>query len=218
MRGVDPFGHLSTPSEFRCIVADPPWQTDDHYGRRGARAKYKTLPLEKIQWHYPYRELVMAPRNCVLFLWRLSSMQPEALALIESWGFVVKSELVWEKVTKHGKPHFGNGHYVRAAHETCLIATRGRVQVKHHSQRSRFSARVGRHSEKPDEFYRIVERLVPGPRLELFARRERPGWVCLGNQLPKLRLVTPSTLTPPPMAAVHPTLQNMRAASRRRAS
>lgn len=201
MRGVDPHGLLNSPAQFRCIVADPPWQTDDEYGPRGARAKYKTLPLAKIQWHYPYRELVMAPRHCVLFLWRLSAMQSEALALIESWGFIPKSELVWEKITKNGKPHFGTGRIVRGAHETCIIATRGRVQVKHHSQRSRFSARVGRHSEKPEAFYRIVENLVPGPRLELFSRCERPGWVCLGNELPRLAQRETTLAAPVPLMA-----------------
>jgi N6-adenosine-specific RNA methylase IME4 len=39
----------------------------------------------------------------------------------------------------------------------------------------------GRHSEKPEEVYNRIERLVDGPYLELFARRERPGWTCLGH-------------------------------------
>lgn len=45
------------------------------------------------------------------------------------------------------------------------------------------SAPVGRHSEKPDAFYSIVEKLFAGPRLDLFARKHRPGWTCLGNEV-----------------------------------
>ena len=43
---------------------------------------------------------------------------------------------------------------------------------------------VREHSEKPDEVYRRIERLYPGPYLELFARKEREGWTTWGNELP----------------------------------
>jgi N6-adenosine-specific RNA methylase IME4 len=42
-----------------------------------------------------------------------------------------------------------------------------------------------RHSEKPDAVMLALEKLFgPVRRLELFARRHRPGWTCWGNQLP----------------------------------
>jgi N6-adenosine-specific RNA methylase IME4 len=166
-----------------CFVVDPPWRFSDKLGRRGAAANYDTLTVEQIQTHCPYRVMVMQPRNAVLFLWRVSSMQREALDVLDGWGFTLKSELVWEKTTRGGKDHFGMGYIVRAAHETCLIATRGHVAVKHHSQRSRFRAPVGRHSEKPDVFYGLVEQLVHGPYVELFSRKVREGWLCMGNEL-----------------------------------
>ena len=40
------------------------------------------------------------------------------------------------------------------------------------------------HSAKPGEFYDLVETVSPGPRLELFARRARPGWDAWGDQAP----------------------------------
>lgn len=165
------------------IVADPPWQFSDKLGKRGARANYRTLTVEQIKWHCPYREIVRRDRDAVLLLWRVASMQSEALELAESWGFRVKSEIVWEKKTTRGNDHFGMGHYVRAAHETCLLCTRGHVKPKSHSVRSRFAAPVGRHSEKPTAFFELVETLFDGPYIELFARRQRAGWVCLGNEL-----------------------------------
>jgi N6-adenosine-specific RNA methylase IME4 len=38
------------------------------------------------------------------------------------------------------------------------------------------------HSRKPEEAYRRIERLLPGPYLELFARQSQPGWDGFGNQ------------------------------------
>ena len=47
-------------------------------------------------------------------------------------------------------------------------------------------APIGEHSVKPDEVYRRIERLYPGPYLELFARKQRPNWMCWGDELPPL--------------------------------
>jgi hypothetical protein len=38
------------------------------------------------------------------------------------------------------------------------------------------------HSAKPEAFLDLVEQLSPGPRLELFARRQRLGWDTWGNE------------------------------------
>jgi N6-adenosine-specific RNA methylase IME4 len=59
--------------------------------------------------------------------------------------------------------------------------------TRSHSVRSTFTAIAGRHSEKPAEFYNLVEALRDGPYLELFARERRPGWTCIGDQLPNVR-------------------------------
>jgi N6-adenosine-specific RNA methylase IME4 len=151
------------------------------------------MSVEDICGCLPFFRINPAP-DAVLFLWRLASMQEEALAVIKAWGFSLKSEIVWEKKTAHGKDHFGMGRFVRAAHETCLIAERGRCKPAHRSQRSRFAAPVptnahGRpiHSAKPEAFYEIVRAMYPdGPRVELFARRAREGFTCLGNEVGKL--------------------------------
>jgi N6-adenosine-specific RNA methylase IME4 len=47
-----------------------------------------------------------------------------------------------------------------------------------------FEAPVGRHSQKPEAFYGLVEQLADGPYAELFARRRRENWTCFGNELP----------------------------------
>jgi N6-adenosine-specific RNA methylase IME4 len=77
----------------------------------------------------------------------------------------------------------GMGHSVRMAHEVCLIAKRGRpTRNSPLNVPSVFFAPRGEHSAKPEAFYDLVERFAPGPYVELFARRQRKGWVCLGDE------------------------------------
>lgn len=45
-----------------------------------------------------------------------------------------------------------------------------------------FTWNRGEHSAKPDAFLDLVENISPGPRIELFARRQRLGWDTWGNQ------------------------------------
>lgn len=171
---------MSFPT-FRVLVADPPWSFGDKLPgkNRGAAKNYSVLSVEGICRF----ELPPLARDAWLFLWRVSSQVEEAYRVVRAWGFVPKSEIVWEKVTSGGKAHFGMGRYVRASHETCIVATRGRVKPLSRSVRSRFAAPTGEHSEKPAAFYAIVESLAAGPYVELFARRQRQGWTCLGDEL-----------------------------------
>jgi len=40
------------------------------------------------------------------------------------------------------------------------------------------------HSRKPDEVHELIERMYPElPKLELFARKARPGWDVWGNEV-----------------------------------
>lgn len=181
---------------FKLVVADPPWAFGDKLpGKsRGAAKNYSTMKFDQICRYL--RDAALGDKiadDAVLLLWRVSAMPTEALAVCTAWGFTPKSEMVWVKQTSRGSPrdavddplHFGMGRYVRGSHETCLIATRGKVAglVKNHSTRSVFFAPVGKHSAKPGEFYRIAEKLFEGPRLELFARKRRDGWEQIGDEL-----------------------------------
>lgn len=161
----------------RVLVADPPWTFGDALGKRGAAANYSLLSLRDILRF----ELPPLADDAYLFLWRVSALGEEAYRVARAWGFTPKAEIVWMKQTATGKRWFGMGHHVRNEHETCLVATRGKPQPKVRNVCSTFMAPVGRHSEKPDAFYALVEEFAHGPYVELFARRRRAGWTCLGN-------------------------------------
>lgn len=117
---------------FDVVSADPPWAPDDALGARGAEANYNVMSVDDLC------RLVL-PRvadDALLFLWRLSSMVEEAYRVVRAWGFTPKTEIVWRKTTKLGKRHFGMGHYVRAEHETCVVAARGKNITAVHDVRS----------------------------------------------------------------------------------
>lgn len=180
---------------FRVLAADPPWAFGDKLPGtgRGAAKNYAVLSLEQI-CAYPLPPL--AP-DALLFLWRVSSQVEEAYRVARAWGFEPKTEIVWLKRTSTGKRWFGMGRYVRAEHETCIVARRGRPVVVAKNVRSTFEAPAGRHSEKPETFYReIVERLTGGPYVELFGRRPRAGWTVIGDELrpPAVTMVAPGKL------------------------
>lgn len=181
---------LRTQAPARVLLADPPWRFSDPLpgDGRGAAKNYRTMSVEAIM-RFP---LPAFEQDAILFLWKVASMPQEALDVVRCWGFRIKSEIIWEKLGKGGKPHLGMGHYVRGAHETCLVATRGKFKVADRSVRSRFEAKVpvddqGQyiHSAKPPEMYEIIEKLSGrGPYVELFSRGFRPGWTSFGDQLP----------------------------------
>lgn len=178
---------------FRVVVADCPWSFSDGLpGKsRGAAKNYRTMTQAAIESYLRDTGLdqQIAP-DALLFLWRVSAMVPEVYAVARAWGFVPKAEIVWVKTERSGVRHFGMGHYVRNSHECCVIARRGNAKVQSRSVKSVFEAPIGLHSQKPEAFYRIVERLAEGPYLELFARRHRPGWTGVGDELPEITAAT----------------------------
>lgn len=121
---------------FSVIVADPPWRFEDNLpgATRGAARNYNTLSVEEL-CKFPLPEL---NPNCTLFLWRVASMQYEALEVIKAWNFTLKTEIVWLKRTVNGLRHFGMGRTVRAEHETCLVGVRGKHVTLDLSVRSTF--------------------------------------------------------------------------------
>jgi N6-adenosine-specific RNA methylase IME4 len=173
----------------RILVADPPWKFSDKLpgGKRGAEKHYRCMTVSEIM----RTPLPPIHENAVLFLWRVSSMVEEAYQVVRAWDFTPKSEIVWNKTGADGtKDRIGMGRIVRGSHETCVVATRGKpIETASKRERTSFRAPLGQHSEKPEEFYQIVERLYPlelwrEAHVELFARKRRNGWIQLGDQLP----------------------------------
>lgn len=161
---------------FKTILADPPWDANQT-GDRGASRHYPLLSLRRIR-ALPVSDLAEADAH--LWLWVTNSTLREGYEVAEAWGFTVRSPLTWIKF------RLGLGAYLRNASEHLLFATRGNAPVRFRSQPTWINAPVQEHSRKPEEIFSIVERVSPGPYLELFARRRPPStanWSVWGNEV-----------------------------------
>lgn len=161
---------------FSTIYADPPWQYNNTSSRGAAEAHYRTMPVDAI-CEEPVRSLT-AP-NAHLHLWTTNAFLFEAFEVIQAWGFVYKSCLIWVK------PQLGMGNYWRVSHEFLLLGVRGNLPFNDHKIRSWQVSRRTMHSRKPFLFRGLIEQVSPGPYLELYGREEQPnsGWTVYGNQV-----------------------------------
>lgn len=170
--------------KYSVIYADPPWSFDVWSGAgkdRAAENHYPTMTQEQIE---ALQVGQLAADDCALFLWAVMPQLPEALRVIEAWGFQYKTcAFVWVKQTRDQERFAtGMGYWTRANAELCLLATRGAPVRLNADVHQVVSAPRLEHSKKPDEIVERIERLVPGPYIELFARQCRTGWDSWGNQ------------------------------------
>lgn len=141
--------------------------------------------------HYPTSEtndIVLRPvgtiaaEDCVLFLWATAPMLKAALRVMEGWGFDYKTHFVW------AKDRAGTGYWNRNRHELLLVGVKGGPPAPAMGTQwdSLIAAPLGAHSEKPDAFAELIETTFPNlPKIELNARRARPGWDVWGFEAPE---------------------------------
>ena len=171
---------------YSIIYADPPWTYEKSGGVKNSRGMakqhYKTMSLDEIM-ALPVQDI--AADNCALFLWATIPKFPEALRVIEAWGFsYFGGAFVWVKRNPSGKDALGMGYWTRANPEICILAFRGRMKPQRHDIRQLLYAPARKHSEKPQEAReRIVALVGDLPRIELFAREKVPGWDCWGDEV-----------------------------------
>jgi N6-adenosine-specific RNA methylase IME4 len=172
---------------YQLIYADPPWhfRVRSRKGEgRSAKNHYSVMSLDDIA-ALPVSKI--AAKDSILLLWAIDPMLDVAFNIIKAWDFKFKTVgFYWVKENIKSAGYFtGLGYYTRANPEQCLLATRGTgLKRKDRSVRRLIVAPRGRHSEKPIEAYRRIERLFGKvSRLELFARQRRAGWDAFGNEV-----------------------------------
>ena len=163
-------------AKFSAVYADPPWPYANTAARGAAENHYRTMTLEAIRNE---RVKELAADQAHLHLWTTNAFLREAFDVIRAWGFRYKSCLVWIK------PQLGMGNYWRVSHEYLLLGVRGNLPFRDRTRRSWLMARRTVHSRKPYAFRELIERVSPGPYLELYGREEQPnsGWTVYGNQV-----------------------------------
>ena len=161
------------PGGFATILVDPPWplQSGEKHYRTMSLARITALPVGSL-----------AARDAHLWLWTTNALLPKAYEVAEAWGFTVRSPLTWVKF----RLGLGGRYQLRNATEQLLFCTRGRAPLGSRSQPTWFNAPVTEHSRKPAEQFAIIERVSPGPYLELFARRRPESnqpWAVWGDEV-----------------------------------
>ena len=143
---------------YGVIVADPEWRFEP-YSRetgmdRAADNHYSTSATDVIA----ARDVgSIAADDCVLFLWATAPMLPDALRVMEAWGFKYKSQAVWDKV------HVGTGYWFRNRHEILLVGTKGNIPAPAMGEQFPSLLTICRkeHSAKPEQFLELVEQYFP---------------------------------------------------------
>ncbi len=170
--------NLSLPDDkFKVIYADPPWKYGDQLieGYGAASHHYPQMSIDEL---CKMKVSILLTDTAVLFLWVTSPLLAECWPVIESWGFQYKASFVWDKV-KHNY-----GHYSSVRHEYLFICTKGSCLPEWTPENSVFSIERTGHSQKPEKFRELIDRMYPyGERLELFARGELPeNWRAWGDE------------------------------------
>ncbi len=180
-------GQAELTGQFRVFYVDCPWTYGDYQtGRAGAKEHYPGMSVDELM-KLPIA--AHAQKNAVMFFWVTSPMLyyasdpalgPDPYRVLRAWGFEPKTGMVWDKV----KHNFGN--YVSVRHEHLIIATRGSCTPDRPTPMPDSvitEQRTDTHSEKPQIFRKVIEKLYDGPYVELFARKPVKGWTTWGNQV-----------------------------------
>ena len=145
----------------------------------GAEAKYPTMSVDEIS-ALPIKDI--ASKNSVLFMWATVPLMPEAFQVMKAWGYKYKTMITWRKIMS-----LGMGYWFRGQCEHLLLGVRGQVKAFRLQEPNFIQAKVLAHSEKPEEFRKLIERAtskMPSRNaVEVFARRRVTGWDVFGNQV-----------------------------------
>lgn len=123
--------------------------------------------------------LDLSDKNAVLFLWATTPLLHEAFHVMKSWGFEYKTAIYWKKTKCSGL-----GYWYRGIVEILLFGIKGRVKPFRNIMKNLIEKPIGKHSQKPRIFYKILEDTGLKPRIELFARTRLEGWDAWGDEVP----------------------------------
>lgn len=181
----DDFAAIPT-DHYRFVVADPPWAYNNVRtggSMSSGSAQHYPVMTPDLVADLPVRDLTAS--GSVLFLWVPTPLLPEGFKVLERWGFSYRTSLYWVK-----RGRLGLGYWFRGNVEQCLVGIQGKVKAFRCQEPNVFYAKPRAHSQKPVEFWELVERVTDTPRIELFARASRDGWDSFGNEVDTYEAIT----------------------------
>lgn len=175
--------------KYQIICADPPW---DYGGQKqhggagnpdsgGAIKHYPTMKTADMIPAFKDQVQAWADSDCLLFMWATWPHLNQAIQLGEGWGFkYVHTPFIWHKMKTNP------GFYTMTQTEPVLCFKQGRIPQPRGTRNERqvIEEMRTRHSAKPQELYTRIERMFPTQnKMEMFARIQRQGWDCWGNEV-----------------------------------
>ena len=167
--------------KYQIIYADPPWKFDKSITDTFA-CKYPCMGVDELN---NLDIKAVKSNNCALFLWSTMRHLPQAITLMDKWGFEYRTvAFVWIKTSQKGNINHRLGYWTLSNAELCLLGISGHPRKVNNKIRSVYLLPREGHSKKPQLFRdKIVELFGDLPRIELFARQKVDGWDCWGNEV-----------------------------------
>jgi len=171
--------------KFGVILADPEWPDEDVWSDAGLdRAPDNYYPTSSVAAICARPVGDIAADDCVLGLWITMAHLARGthVKVLEAWGFSPRTILIWDKV------NVGMGRWVRNRLEALVIAVRGKMPCPlPGTQWEDLVVEASTiHSRKPDFAHEWFEQFFPTlTKIELNARRARPGWSVWGLEAPE---------------------------------
>lgn len=170
---------------FSVVVEDPAWP-ENGGGGRGAQEHY---PLMKVADIKALPVVDCLADDAHYWLWATDTYLPDAIQILQARGCRYVKTFCWVKGVAHDAGislQTGLGQYARSCHEFLLLGTRGVTALPAPAVRPStvIVAKRAEHSAKPEAAWAVIEAVSSGrtgPRLELNARTERPGWTAVGH-------------------------------------
>ena len=172
---------VSVPEgQYSTIIIDPPWPIKkiERYEApyQEPDFDYKEMTIEAIK-----QITLPAADNCHLFLWTTQKYLPVSFEILNAWEFKYIFAMVWHKAG--GFQPFNLPQY------NCEFAIYGRKgSPKFLETKSFFTCLNGKrreHSRKPVEFYDLIRRVCPEPRIDIFSREKINGFDSFGDEIDK---------------------------------
>ena len=173
----DWFFHPLPMFGFDVGIIDPPTEFElysENGNAKSASAQYSVMDWNALA-RMPVGHLFRA--NSVIGLWACPPTLRKSMWLLDQWGALYKTELVWPK------GRMGTGYRSRGMHESVLVAVFGDERQIHDPFYGVIKGRARGNSQKPPEFYAMVRERTHGlDRCDLFSRETHEGYVGWGDQ------------------------------------
>lgn len=167
--------------KYNIIYADPPWdvKAGPIWNSNGPSRNliYPTMSVEDIK---NLEVESISERNSCLFLWTINKYIEQSYDVARTWGFKPTCLLTWIK-PKHG---IGLGGTFIQTTEHLLFCRKGNFKIKKRIDTTWFEHKRLSHSTKPEFFRNLINQISENAsKIELFARKETPGWDVWGNEV-----------------------------------